>query len=70
MDETVTSVTEEKSIYLNMYQCSKLIGTYPQKIFYAIAKGLLIPYQTEPNTLIEKSELLRYAKEQNIEIPE
>lgn len=70
MEDSVTEVIEEKPVYLNMFQCSKLLGTYPQRILHAIVKGVLIPHQTEPTTLVEKSELLRYAKEQNIEIPE
>lgn len=66
--------TDPEATYYNQNRASKLLGLYPQKIFYAISKGEIIPYQTSPIILISLAEIYRYANKNDItivnEIPE
>lgn len=65
--EMQSNNSESPPIY-TVAEAARRVGVSYQRFIYAMAKEWVIPFQKEPTQLFTEEELLRYAKEQQIDL--
>lgn len=63
MTSAVPVVEEDKETLYSISEAAKSLEITYHRVVYAISKRWMIPYQTEPTTLLPQSELDRYRRE-------